>query len=84
MNVKIVSGASPFETKVTTADGAEIEGLTGVDVHIHIEDINRAKLHLAIAEVEVEAAAGVYVRSREVRRIEYADGTADEFPAPIA
>lgn len=84
MNVKIRSGSSPFETRVTTADGAEVEGLSSLTVRIDVEDINRAELHLAIAELEVEASARVYVGGNEVRRIEYADGKVVEYPAPIA
>lgn len=84
MNVKIKSGSMPFGTKVTTADGAEIDGLNRIAVTIDVDDINRAELHLAISEIEVEASARVYVGGNEVRRIEYADGKVVEYPAPIA
>ena len=84
MNVRIQSGSTPFGTKVTTQDGSEIDGLSAVTVKIDVDDINRAELHLAIAEIEVEASARAYVGGKEVRRIEYADGTVAEFPAPAA
>ncbi len=79
MNVKIVSDEAG--TKVLTRDGVPIEGLSGISFRAELNDINRAELQLAVGEIEVEAEASVFVRGKEVRRIEYADGSTDEFPA---
>lgn len=79
MNVKIVSDEAG--TKVLTRDGVPIEGLSGISFRAELNDINRAELQLAVGEIEVEVEASVFVRGKEVRRIEYADGSTDEFPA---
>lgn len=81
MHVKIISDGTPYGTKALTADGASVQGLTGIVFSAQINDINRAELHLACAGIEAEAEAAVYVAGKEVRRIEYADGTVTEFPA---
>lgn len=81
MQVKIVSDGTPHGTKVLTADGAPITGLTGVVFRAEIDDINRAELSLCLTEIDAEAEARFYIRAKQVRRIEYADGTADDFPA---
>lgn len=79
MNVKIVSDEAG--TKVLTRDGVEVEGVASIVFRAELNDINRAELQLAVGEIEVEAEASVFVRGKEVRRIEYADGSTDEFPA---
>lgn len=81
MNVKISSGTTGCGTRVTTADGATIDGLTEVVFRAVVNDLNRAELHLHVAGIEAEAEATVYVAGKEVRRIEYADGSVDEYPA---
>lgn len=81
MHVKIISDGTPCGTKVETADGTAVKGLTEITFRAQINDINRAELHLACAGIEAEAEATVHVAGKEVRRIEYADGTVDEFPA---
>lgn len=81
MNIKIASGGAAYGTKVTTADGAEVGGLTAITFRAQVGDINRAELELAVGEIEVEAKARIFVRGKQVLRIDYADGTFDEFPA---
>lgn len=82
MNVKIVSdGPCGFGTKVMTQDGVEVGGLTAITFRAEADNINRAELELYVAEIAVEGVAAFYARGKEVRRIEYADGTVDEFPA---
>lgn len=81
MHVKITSDGTPHGTKVTTADGSPVQGLTGILFRAEIDDVNRAELSLSLVEIDAEAEARVYVAGKEVRRIEYADGTSDEYPA---
>lgn len=81
MNVVISSNGTGAGTKVTTPDGQPIRGLTAVTWRMAIDEISRADLELSFVEVErVDAVASVYVGGKEVRRIEYADGTFDEYP----
>lgn len=80
MNVKIVSGAR-IGTKVLTEGGVEIEGVRGIVFRAEVDRINRAELDLYVAEIQAEGVASIFVRGKEVRRIEYADGSTDEFPA---
>jgi hypothetical protein len=81
MHVKIISDGTPRGTKVLTADGSPVTGLTGIIFRADIDDVNRAELSLSCALIDAEASARVFVNGREVRRIEYADGTVEEFPA---
>lgn len=82
MNVKITSSSvSPYETRVTTLEGVAVEGLTGITFHADVDDVNRAELRLLISEISVEGRAQFYVRGKEVHRIEYADGSVDDFTA---
>lgn len=81
MHVKITSDGTSYGTKVHTAEGTPVEGLTEVVFRAVVHDINRAELHLHVAGIEAEAEAAVYVAGKEVRRIEYVDGTVTDFPA---
>lgn len=79
MNVKIVSDEAG--TKVLTRDGVEVGGVASIVFRAEVDNINRAELELYVAEIQADAAASIFVRGKEVRRIEYADGSTDEFPA---
>lgn len=81
MHVRIISDGTARGTKVLTPDGSPVAGLTGVVFRAEIDDLNRAELNLVCAAIDAEASARVFVAGREVRRIEYADGTVEEFPA---
>lgn len=81
MFVKITSGREGIGASVTTESGEPVEGLTSIVFRADVDNINRAELHLYVGEFEAMAKAQVMVRGKEVRRIEYADGTVDEFPA---
>lgn len=82
MNVKIISDGTGLGTRVLTDSGEPIQGLTAVNWRMAIDEISSAKLELGLVEVEhIDAVATVYIGGREVRRVEYADGTVDEFPA---
>lgn len=81
MYVRIISDATKQGTRVETADGQPIKGLTGITFRADINDINRAELHILCVGIDAKADAKVYIGQREVRRIEYADGTVDDFPA---
>ena len=81
MHVRIISDGTKYGTKVETLDGRAIKGLTGVTFRADIDDINRAELHLHCTGIDAKTDAKIFVAGREVRRIEYADGTADEFQA---
>lgn len=82
MHVRIISDGTARGTKVLTADGNPVSGLTGVVFRAEIDDVNRAELSLLCAVIDAEASARVFVDGKEVRRIEYADGSVEEFPAP--
>ena len=81
MQVKIISDGTPHGTKVVTADGSPVRGLTGIVFRAEVDDVNRADLSLSRVEIDAVAEARVFVGGREVRRIEYADGSSDEYPA---
>lgn len=83
MHVRITSGGAPMTTEVRTSEGAVIQGVTAIRWSIAVGDISRAEVDLCFAEIgEIAAEARMLgPNGKEVRRIEYADGTVDEFPA---
>lgn len=80
MRVKIVSGGVAAGTKITDEEGRELDWVTAVTWRAEVDDICRAQIELGAMEVEVEGEATFYVKGKPVRRIEYADGTVDEYP----
>lgn len=81
MKVKITSDGTSHGTKVTTADGVPVRGVSGIVFRAEVDDVNRAELSLCFVEIEAEAEARVYVGGKQVCRIEYADGSFDKYPA---
>ncbi|MFA5567970.1 MAG: hypothetical protein WC972_04905 [Trueperaceae bacterium] len=82
MKVRIVStGGTGHGTRVMGSDGREIDWITGLTFRADVDDITRAEIEFSAVEIDAVAEAKFLVRGKEVRRIEYADGSADEFPA---
>lgn len=79
MNVRIVS--DKIGTRVLTESGAVVEGISGLTFRAEVGDVNRVQIDLAAGHIDAGAEAAFHVGGREIRRIEYADGTIDEFPA---
>lgn len=69
-------------TRITTADGRDISNqVSGVSWSHDVDDIARAELRLSFIEIEAVAEARMLgPGGKDVRRIEYADGTSDEYP----
>lgn len=79
-NVKIVSGGVSVGTHVFNEDGAEIHGITSIDWHARIDDVCRAEIEIGVVQTEVGGRAKFFgPGGREIRRIEYADGTVEEY-----
>lgn len=70
-------------TRILTEDGQDISSQVSSVVWSHeAQDIARAELRLAFIEVDAVAEARMIgPGGKDVRRIEYADGTIDEYPA---
>ena len=81
MNVKIISDGTPHGTKFQTEVGKQIDGITGVSIHADNDGV-RVSLDLMFIPFEMAAKASMIgPNGKEVRRIEYADGSSEEFPA---
>jgi len=82
VNVKITSDGEGFGTHVQTEDGREIDGVTEIVWRAVAGDICRADVSLSFITLSGAADARMIgPNGKEVRRIEYADGTSEEFPA---
>jgi hypothetical protein len=70
-------------TRILTDDGRDISNqVSSVSWSHEAQDIARAELQLAFIEVDAVAEARMIgPGGKDVRRIEYADGTVDEYPA---
>lgn len=75
------SDGTPHGTKITDENGKDIDGVTRVTWRAAVNDINRAEIELLFVDMDVQGEARMMGPRGEVRRIEYADGTVDEFPA---
>ena len=82
MKVKIVSDGQPGGTKVLTDDGQDISSCVGGVIWRHrAGEVPEAELELVLIPFEGVASAKVIApNGKAVRRIEYEDGTIDEFP----
>lgn len=81
MHVRIKSDGTNLGTLVTNSDGEAVPGVVSIAFRAEINDISRADISLSAVEIDAVADARFYVCGREVRRIEYADGTTDDYPA---
>jgi hypothetical protein len=81
MDIKIEADGGPCGTRVLTVDGQDITSLVdGVAWEHRAGEIPRVRLHLALMPLHgVGLASMVGPGGKEVRSIEYADGTRDEF-----
>jgi hypothetical protein len=67
-------------TMVTSADGEEIKGITGISIDLRVNDLVRAKIDLCAVLVDCTAQAEFRIAHpktgdiKAVRRIEFADG----------
>lgn len=81
MNVNIKSDSTGFDTTVTASDGTKINGVRELTWSIGVDRLGEASIKLYTAtDIDLNGRATFFVNGREVRRIEYADGTADEYP----
>ena len=81
MKAKVISTGDVWGTRVVREDGVEIENITAVHwEHAQPGAVPRLSVDLAMAEIEAEGELSVYVGGKEVRRIIYADGSAEDFP----
>lgn len=66
--------------KVCTAEGAEVQGIVGIDVKVRVNDLVRAEIELTCTEIDIQADAKFMVMNPEtgemleVKRIEFANG----------
>jgi hypothetical protein len=84
MKVTIKVDGTPTGTRVVSSNGADIsDQIAGVTFRHGAGEIPTAELQLALVAIEaVDTPARMMGPSgKEVRRIEYADGSTDEFPA---
>lgn len=81
IRVKIQADGSPCGTQITTEDGRDLGGsVTGVTFRHDAGNIPVAELTIGFVEIEYEGLAKLYgPGGKEVARIEYADGTFEEF-----
>jgi hypothetical protein len=81
MMVKIVSDGTPGGTQVMTQDGKPLECVESAVIRLDHTCI-KAELNLVFIPLETTAKATMLgPGGKEVRRIEYADGSSDEFSA---
>lgn len=82
MKIKITSDGTPYGTRLTAEDGGEIEGAVAVTWRASANDpMARAEVELDFIELNgIAEARMIGPGGKEVRRIEYADGSVDEFP----
>ncbi len=57
MLVKIISNNKFGGTKVIGANGEELPGVRGIDIHMHVNNINMARIEVIAEEVIVDAEA---------------------------
>lgn len=83
MKATIISDGTQQGTKVLRADGGEpIPGICSVTWRIDVGGVAHADVLLQMVTIWADAETRVLGPGcKEVRRIEYADGTVDEYPA---
>lgn len=81
--MKIVSDGTNG-TKLLTDDGQEVEGVVALTWSHQVDDFARIDARLSIVKIEAVGAETRFIgpNGKAIRRIEYADGTFDEYPAP--
>ena len=81
MNVKITSNGEPCGTSVTDGAGRNLDNMvTAVRWSHRAGELPRAEIDLSLIEFEVSGQAAIVgPGGRRVRRIEYEDGTMEDF-----
>lgn len=81
MRIRITGDGTPTGTRLTDEAGNDIsDHVAGVEFSHYAGDAPIATLKLGVVPVGVHAqVAGLSIGGRAVKRIEYADGTVDEF-----
>ncbi|RCK40484.1 hypothetical protein [Thalassospira xiamenensis] len=82
MDVKITSDGTPHGTKIVSADGHELRGVSAVEWGISVDEPSCAKIHITMAEIEISGEAAFFVNPlrdgvdkwRRVKSIEFEDG----------
>lgn len=83
MKVTVTSDGSNHGTRVTSPDGTPIEGIRALTFRAAVDEIASLAIELVFVTLDrVEGEATFCGPSgKPIRRIEYADGTVDEYPA---
>lgn len=83
MKVSVTSDGTPHGTRVTGPDGTAIAGITALNWRIAVGEPSRFDIEMSFIPLErVEGEAEMIgPAGKAVRRIEYADGSVDEYPA---
>lgn len=84
MRAKVVSDGSAGGTKLLGWDGEELHRKVPIKAlrwAIDGRDAATLEADIDFVEMEVNGVLTLRLRDKIVRRIEYADGTVDEFPA---
>lgn len=83
MKVTVTSDGSNRGTRVTGPDGAPIEGVRALTFRAAVDEIASLDIELVFVTLDrLEGEATFYgPAGKPIRRIEYVDGTVDEFAA---
>jgi hypothetical protein len=86
MNVKIIATGEPCGTRVLTEDGTDITDNVTAVVWRHEGGGSIPTAEVTIGLIEIEAAGVarmVAPNGKAIARIEYADGSADDYPTDL-
>lgn len=83
MKVTVTSDGTGHGTRVAGPDGSPIEGVVALNWRIAVNEPSRFDIELSFIPLELaEGEAVLYgPAGKPIRRVEYADGTVDEYPA---
>lgn len=83
MKVSVTSDGTGRGTSVTGPDGTPVEGVTALNWRIALGEPSRFDIELTFVPLDrVEGEADMIgPNGKSVRRIEYADGSVQEYPA---
>lgn len=82
MQVKIIATGEPMGTSILMEDGQDLKGYaTAVRFHHEGGQIPVLEIVMGLVPIEIDGIVARMVGpdGREILRVEYADGTADEF-----
>ena len=82
MKVRIVSDGTPYGTAVQDPEGRPLSGIKSLTWTVNANEPATALVDMEFLPLQGLAEAKMLgPGGKEVRRIEYADGSIDEFPA---